>query len=212
MVTCSRCLHPYVLIRIFHIFALPRSRACGISIVEECSIRTRLVRVLSHMNTFALNFIVSFAGALVLHELGHFLAARACRVPVTQAGFGWGPGLFGFRFKEVDYQLRALPIGAYIRMDMSALQRRPLAQQLFVLLAGVAVNFILSALAWGTFFGTLNLVLAVGNLFPLYQQDGWKSGIVIFRRVFRRPTPLVDWSFTLSAGILAFTVLATPFF
>ena len=160
------------------------------------------------MNISIINFILSFAGALVLHELGHFLAARACRVPVTHAGFGWGPKLFGFRVKEVDYQLRAFPIGAYIRMDMSALQRRPLLQQLFVLLAGVAVNFILSGIAWGTFFGTINLLLAVGNLFPLYQQDGWKSGMVIWRSVFRRPSPLVEWSFTLSAGVLGLIVVA----
>ena len=164
------------------------------------------------MNISAVNFILSFAAALVLHELGHFLAAYACLVPVTQAGFGWGPKLFGFRVKEVDYQLRALPIGAYIRMDMLALQKRSLFQQLFVLLAGVAVNFILSGIAWGTFFGTLNLLLAVANLFPLYQQDGWKSGMVIWRRVFKRPTPLVDWSFTLSAGVLGFIVLASPLF
>jgi len=163
------------------------------------------------MNISAFNFILSFAGALVLHELGHFLAARTCRVPVTQAGFGWGPRLFGFRVKEVDYQFHALPIGAYIRMDMSALQRRPLFQQLFVLLAGVAVNFILSGLAWGTFFGMLNLVLAVGNLFPPYQQDGWKSGMVFFRRVFRRTSPLVEWSFTLSAGVVGLIVVASPF-
>jgi len=163
-----------------------------------------------HISTF--NFILSFAVALVLHELGHFLAARTCRVPVTQAGFGWGPKLFGFRVKKVEYQLRALPIGAYIRMDMSVLQTRPLVQQLFVLLAGVAVNFILSGIAWGTFFGKLNLVLAVGNLFPLYQQDGWKSGMVFFRRVFNRPSPLVEWSFTLSAGVLGVIAVASSLF
>ncbi len=164
------------------------------------------------MNISAINLILSFAGALVLHEMGHFLAARACRVPITQAGFGWGPKLFGFRVKGVDYQLRLLPIGAFIRMDMSALQRRPLFQQLFVLLAGIAVNLILAAIAWGSFFGTLNLVLAVGNLFPLYQQDGWKSGMVIFRRVFRRTSPLVEWSFTLSAGLLGLLLVMRPFF
>ena len=163
------------------------------------------------MNISAINFILSFAGALVLHEMGHFLAARACRVSITQAGFGWGPKLFGFRVKGVDYQLRLLPIGAFIRMDMSALQRRPLFQQLFVLLAGIAVNLILAAIAWGSFFGTLNLVLAVGNLFPLYQQDGWKSGMVIFRRVFRRTSPLVEWSFTLSAGLLGLLLVMRPF-
>jgi membrane-associated protease RseP (regulator of RpoE activity) len=164
------------------------------------------------MNISAINFILSFAAALVLHEMGHFLAARACRVPITQAGFGWGPKLFGFRVKGVDYQLRLLPIGAYIRMDMSALQRRPLFQQLFVLLAGIAVNLILAAIAWGSFFGTLNLVLAVGNLFPLYQQDGWKSGMVIFRRVFRRTSPLVEWSFTLSAGLIGLLLVMRPLF
>lgn len=164
------------------------------------------------MDLSAFNIILSFAGALVLHEVGHFLAARICRVPVTQAGFGWGPRLFGFRVKEVDYQLHTLPIGAYIRMDMSVLQRRPLFQQLFVLLAGVAVNFVLSVIASGTFFGMLNLVLAVGNLFPLYQQDGWKSGMVIFRRVFRRTSPLVEWSFTLSAGLVGLIVVVSPFF
>jgi membrane-associated protease RseP (regulator of RpoE activity) len=160
----------------------------------------------------AINITLSFAGALVLHEMGHFLAARACRVPVTQAGFGWGPKLFGFQFNGVDYQLHLLPFGAYIRMDMSALQRRPLFQQLFVLLAGIAVNLILAAIACGTFFGTLNLVLAIGNLFPIYQQDGWKSGMVIFRRVFRRPSPLVEWSFTLSAGLLGLFLMMRALF
>ena len=153
------------------------------------------------MYTSAINMILSFACALVLHELGHFLAARACRVRVTQAGLGWGPKLFGFCVKGVDYQLHLLPLGAYIRMDMSGLQKRPLSQQLFVLLAGIAVNLILAAIAWGTFFGTLNLVLGIANLLPLYQQDGWKSGMVFFRRVFKRTSPLVEWSFTLSPGV-----------
>ena len=153
------------------------------------------------MYTSVINMILSFACALVLHELGHFLAARACRVRVTQAGLGWGPKLLGFCVNGVDYQLHLLPLGAYIRMDMSGLQKRALSQQLLVLLAGIAVNLILAAIAWGTFFGTLNLVLGIANLLPLYQQDGWKSGMVFFRRVFKRTSPLVEWSFTLSPGV-----------
>ena len=159
------------------------------------------------MNASALNIILSFVCALMLHELGHFLAARVCRVVVTQAGFGWGPKLFSFRVRGVDYQLRLLPVGAYIRMDMSGLQKRPLFQQLFVLLAGILVNLTLGLVAWGTFFGTLNLLLAVANLFPFYQQDGWKSGMVIFRHLIGRPSPLIEWSFTLSAGVIGLIVL-----
>lgn len=164
------------------------------------------------MNLSAINFILSFAAAVILHELGHLLAARACQIPVTDAGFGWGARVFGVRIKGIHYQLRALPIGGYIRMDMATLQRRPLVQQLFVLLAGVGVNFILCGIAWGTFFGTINLLLAVANLFPFYQQDGWKSGMVIWRNVFRRTSPLVEWSFTLSAGVLGFLLVARSLF
>src|SRR6185312_1267902 len=85
------------------------------------------------MNFILVNAIVSFVAALVLHEIGHYVAARLCAVPIKQAGFGWGPKLFGVRFSSVDCQLHLLPVGAYVRMDMVALQRRPLPQQLFVL-------------------------------------------------------------------------------
>jgi membrane-associated protease RseP (regulator of RpoE activity) len=158
------------------------------------------------MDVSPLNIVLSCIAALVLHELGHFAAARACRISVTQAGFGWGPRLVVFRVHAVEYQFRLLPFGAYIRMDMAELQQRPLLQQLFVLLAGIAVNLILALIGWGTFFGIFNLALAVGNLFPLYQLDGWKSGMVICRRVFRGKKPLVEWSFTITAGLIGLAV------
>jgi membrane-associated protease RseP (regulator of RpoE activity) len=158
------------------------------------------------------NFVLSFIVALVLHELGHFLAARACQISVTQAGIGWGPQLCRVRFRNVDYHLRLLPFGAYIRMDMAGLQKRALSQQLFVLLAGIGVNLILAALAWGTFFGSLNLALAIGNLLPLYQQDGWKGGMLICRRVLGRPSHLVEWSFTICGGLMSLAFLARALF
>ena len=160
------------------------------------------------METSAFNLVLSLVSALVLHEAGHFIAARACKIRVIEAGLGWGPLLFNLRLREVDYQVRLLPLGAYVRMDMNGLQKRPLSQQLLVLLAGIGVNLALSAIAWGSFFGTLNLILALGNLFPLYQQDGWKSGMVIFRSMFKRPSPIVEWSFTISAGLVGLLLLA----
>ena len=160
------------------------------------------------MHISVINIVSSLAIALVLHELGHCVAARVCKIKVIEAGLGWGPKLLSARILGVDYHFRLLPFGAYVRMDMAALQKRPIRQQLFVLLAGIAANIILAVLAWGSFFGTLNLVLAVTNLFPMYQHDGWKSGMVIFRRVFSRPSPLVEWSFTLSAGLLGLALIA----
>ena len=157
------------------------------------------------------SFVVSFVAALVLHEFGHFFAARVCGVPIKQAGLGWGPKLLGVRVSDVDCQLRALPVGAYIQMDMAALQTRPLGQQLFVLGAGVGVNLALCVLTWGSVFSSLNLALAIGNIVPFYQLDGWKSGMVICRRMFGRPSPLVEWVLTLGGGAIALAVVIRAF-
>jgi len=157
------------------------------------------------------NGVVSFIAALVLHELGHFLAARLCGVPVKQAGLGWGPRLCGVRVSDVDCQLRALPVGAYVQMDMVVLQTRPLLQQLFVLGAGIGVNLLLAVITWGSLFSSLNLALAIGNVVPFYQLDGWKSGMVICRRIFGRPSPLVEWVLTIGGGAIALAVFIRAF-
>ena len=163
------------------------------------------------MNVFIINGIVSFVAALVLHELGHYIAARVCAVPIKQAGFGWGPKIYGVRMRGVEYQLRLLPVGAYVQLDMRALQRQALWQQLFVLGAGIGMNVVLCVLTWGTLFSSLNLALAIGNVIPFYQLDGWKSGMVICRKLFGRPSPLVEWTFTLGGGAIALAVLVRAF-
>jgi membrane-associated protease RseP (regulator of RpoE activity) len=163
------------------------------------------------MNIIAINAIASFFAALVLHELGHYVAARMCAVPIKQAGFGWGPKVFDVRLSQVDCQLRLLPVGAYVQMDIVALQRRPLFQQLFVLGAGIGVNLALCVLTWGSLFGAFNLALAIGNLIPVYQLDGWKSGMVIVRKMFGRPSPLVEWILTIGGGAIGLSVLVRAF-
>jgi Zn-dependent protease len=79
---------------------------------------------------------------------------------------------------------------------------------LFVLGAGIGVNLVLCALTWGSLFGVFNLALALGNLIPVYQLDGWKSGIVILRRMFGRPSPLVEWILTIGGGAIGLSILA----
>jgi membrane-associated protease RseP (regulator of RpoE activity) len=160
------------------------------------------------MTVSAINIVVSFVLALVVHELGHLLAARLCKTAVTEVGLGWGPKLLKLRVGGIDYHLRLLPLGAYVKIDMAGLQKRPLVQQIVVLLAGIAVNVIFGVGAWGTFFGSINLVLAIGNLLPFYQQDGWKVGMVIFRRGFKRRSPLVEWSFTISGGLMGLILVS----
>ena len=158
-----------------------------------------------------LSALISFVVALVLHELGHWVAARLCSVPVNEIGLGWGPKVYTFQARGVEYTIRLLPLGAYVRMDMQVLQERHLLKQLFVLGAGIAVNLILSLVFAGSIFGALNLGLAIGNILPFYQHDGWKSGIVVFRKLFGRPSPVVEWSFTIFGVLICAALVAGAF-
>ena len=156
-----------------------------------------------------ITYLVCFAVAMLIHELGHLAAAFACRVPATELGLGWGRRLFGFRLGMVEYKLHALPIGAYVRLDMEELQRRPLVQQVSILLAGIAVNLVAAAATSGTTFSVMNLLLAATNLLPLYQQDGWKCGMVMLRALLERRSALVEWTFTIAGAVVSCTAIAS---
>jgi membrane-associated protease RseP (regulator of RpoE activity) len=154
-----------------------------------------------------LAYILCFAVAMLIHELGHLIAARACGVGATELGLGWGRKLWGFKCGGVEYKLHALPIGAYVRLDMAELQTRPLSQQVLVLLAGIIVNLCAASLASGTTFGAMNYLLAATNLLPFYQQDGWKCGMVLLRELMQRRSSLVEWTFTIAGGGVSLILL-----
>lgn len=64
-----------------------------------------------------LGAIVMIAGLIFLHELGHFLAAKRMGMPVETFSLGFGPRLLGFRWKETDVRLSALPLGGYVKLS-----------------------------------------------------------------------------------------------
>jgi regulator of sigma E protease len=154
-----------------------------------------------------LSYILCLVVALIIHELGHLIAARACCVPVMEFGLGWGRKIFGYGAGGIEYKLHALPIGAYVRLDIEELQRRPLSQQALVLLAGVIVNLVAATMAGANRFALINLILAATNLLPIYQQDGWKMGMVMLRAMLKRRNALVEWTFTISGGALSVLII-----
>jgi membrane-associated protease RseP (regulator of RpoE activity) len=158
------------------------------------------------------SYLLYFLAALLLHEVGHVAAACACRVTISEFGLGWGPKLFGFRVKQVDYSIRVLPLGAYVRLDMNEFQQRPLGQQILVLLAGIIVNLLAATVTNGTGFSVMNFLLASTNILPLYQQDGWKCGMVMLRHILRRKSLLVEWTFTIAGSGLSVVLIGASVF
>ena len=65
----------------------------------------------------SIGFFALLLGVLVtVHELGHFLVAKACGVKVLKFSFGFGPKLLGFTKGETEYQIALLPLGGYVKM------------------------------------------------------------------------------------------------
>lgn len=62
--------------------------------------------------------LVAFGIGLVIfvHELGHFLAARWCKVRVETFSLGFGPKLLGWKRGTTTYQIAAVPLGGYVKM------------------------------------------------------------------------------------------------
>ena len=98
--------------------------------------------------------IVAFGILIFVHELGHFLAAKACGVKVTEFAMGMGPRILHKQGKETVYSLRALPIGGFCAMegeegqsdDPRAFTNQSVLRRLLILVAGSAMNFLLGFL------------------------------------------------------------------
>src|ERR1700733_6116792 len=64
----------------------------------------------------AVAFIVLVGLMVVVHELGHFLAAKLCGVRVEAFSVGFGPRLFGIKYGDTDYKVCLLPLGGFVKM------------------------------------------------------------------------------------------------
>ncbi len=144
---------------------------------------------------------------MVIHELGHLIAARRCNVPASELGLGMGPRLFGFRLAGILLTVRAFPLGSFVMLDRSRLEEKSVPQQLFVHLGGIILNLIAGLVTFGTVFSWMNLLLAAGNLLPLYLHDGWKCGVVMVRALLTKKSKRVEWTFTSSAGFLSLVIV-----
>ena len=105
-------------------------------------------------------------GVLVfVHELGHFLAAKAVGIQVVRFSIGFGAPILSWRWGETEYRLAWVPLGGYVKMagledegmagelegkvdvpvdPARAFDRKPVWARIFVLSAGVIMNVILA--------------------------------------------------------------------
>ena len=100
----------------------------------------------------AVPFLTVLVALVVIHEFGHFLAAKAFGIKVLEFGIGFPPKAWTYLRKgETEYTLNWLPIGGFVRLlgeedptDPRSLAAAPHWKRLIVMFAGVFMNLILA--------------------------------------------------------------------
>ncbi len=100
--------------------------------------------------------IIFLSIILFSHELGHFLLAKICKVPVEEFGFGFPPRIFAKKIGETEYSLNWLPFGGFNKINEEGFGRQPAGRRMLILAGGILVNIVLG---W-VFF---SLVFMIGS-------------------------------------------------
>ena len=100
---------------------------------------------------------------ILVHELGHLLAAKWARMPASVFSIGFGPRLWSFRWGETEYRIGAIPLGGYVKIagmiDESVdtefvdqepqpdeFRSKPVWQRMIIISAGVVMNLIFAVI------------------------------------------------------------------
>lgn len=120
-------------------------------------------------------FLIILSLLVLIHEAGHFFAAKLFGIKVEEFGYGFPPRAWGKKIGETIYSLNWLPIGGFVklygedeagagRVNLKAQQKklkdedrafyaRPVWQRAVVVVAGVVMNTLLAAAIFYTFLG-----------------------------------------------------------
>ncbi|MDD5421961.1 MAG: RIP metalloprotease RseP [Candidatus Omnitrophica bacterium] len=135
-------------------------------------------------------FIIVLSVLVLVHELGHFAAAKRLGVRVEVFSFGFGPKLWSIKRGETEYVLSAIPLGGYIKMagdePHEALKRekweflsRRVWDRAQIILAGPLTNYLLAFIVFAVIFmfGSPTMTTEIGGLLKDYPAE--KFGLAV---------------------------------
>jgi membrane-associated protease RseP (regulator of RpoE activity) len=128
-----------------------------------------------------MNIVYALLGISFLvfvHEVGHFVAARLCKIPVLSFAVGFGPAIFKYQYKGTEYRLNLLPVGGYVATPAEETKLSAVHKRLFFYSAGVLMN-VLTAVVFLTILFSVTgvpivkgVAVSYGDTVPLLQGLG----------------------------------------
>ena len=128
---------------------------------------------------------------IAIHEYGHLLAAKLCRIPVSRFSVGFGPKLFGFKFAETSYWFSWIPLGGYVlpALEDKDFRQLPTYKRITFALGGPIANII------GAFVGLFVIGLSQLSLGPIQAVSFAATQVIIGmkQQLYGLSTLLVDF-------------------
>ena len=134
----------------------------------------------------AIKIVILLGFLVTIHELGHFIVAKLCKVKVNEFAIGFGPVLLKKQGKETKYQLRLIPLGGFVSMEgedqrsneSGAFNKVSIIKRIAIVAAGGLVNIFFAIIIYfglQTYQGN-NITTEVTSCTPGYSAD--QSGIL----------------------------------
>jgi len=135
-------------------------------------------------------FLISVIISIIIHELGHLVAAKLCGCGVTTFSIGFGKPIVKFNWKKTTYQIAPILLGGYCELQHElkysrskyAFTNKTYSQKVFISLAGILMNIITAIIGVGLYLLTYNIAflyfaiysifIGVSNLLPIPALDG----------------------------------------
>ena len=106
------------------------------------------------INALKIIFVLGFL--VFIHEGGHFIVAKLCKVKVNEFSIGFGPTIFKKHGKETKYVLRALPLGGFVNLEgedeesdsENSFSKASIPKRIAIVIAGPLVNIIFAMIVY----------------------------------------------------------------
>ena len=110
--------------------------------------------ILFLINAIKIIFLLGFL--IFIHEGGHFLIAKLCRVKVNEFAIGFGPTIWKREGKETKYALRLIPLGGFVSMEGEdeesenerSFSKASIPKRIAIVAAGAIVNILFGLVAY----------------------------------------------------------------